>query len=100
MRTVISSTRMRPAGFSRPLWLTARSCGRVQDLADDSLTSIIARESVGDEPGHRSGSVPWGEDHMADNAVPDQVVTSPTYMADIRFFFRPEDVDHMRREGD
>ena len=36
---------------------------------------------------------------MADNAVPDQVVTSPTYMADIRFFFRPEDVDHMRAKG-
>ena len=36
---------------------------------------------------------------MADNTAPDQVVASPTYMADIRFFFRPEDVDHMGAKG-
>jgi tyrosinase len=36
---------------------------------------------------------------MADNAVPDQVVAAPTYMADIRFFFRTEDVDHMAAKG-
>jgi len=36
---------------------------------------------------------------MAENTVPDQVVASPTYMADIRFFFRPEDVDHMAGQG-
>ena len=36
---------------------------------------------------------------MADNTVPDQVVASPTYMADIRSYFRPEDVDHMSAKG-
>jgi tyrosinase len=36
---------------------------------------------------------------MADNAVPDQVVKAPTYMADIRFFFSPEDVQHMAAKG-
>ena len=36
---------------------------------------------------------------MAGNTVPDQVVASPTYMADIRFYFRPEDVDHMSAKG-
>jgi tyrosinase len=36
---------------------------------------------------------------MADNDVADQVVASPTYMADIRFFFRPEDVEHMAAKG-
>lgn len=36
---------------------------------------------------------------MADDAVPDQVITTPTYMADIRFYFRPEDVDHMAAKG-
>lgn len=36
---------------------------------------------------------------MAGNTVPDQVVASPTYMADIRFFFRPEDIDHMGAKG-
>src|SRR5689334_9913032 len=29
----------------------------------------------------------------------DQVVASPTYMADIRFYFRPEDIDHMGAKG-
>ncbi|MFJ3788683.1 tyrosinase family protein [Kitasatospora sp. NPDC090091] len=29
----------------------------------------------------------------------DQVVAAPTYMADIRFFFRPEDVEHMAVRG-
>jgi tyrosinase len=36
---------------------------------------------------------------MAENIVPDQIVASPTYMADIRFYFRPEDVDHMGLKG-
>ncbi len=36
---------------------------------------------------------------MAGNTVPDQVVASPTYMADIRSYFRPEDVDHMSAKG-
>jgi tyrosinase len=36
---------------------------------------------------------------MAENTVPDQIVASPTYMADIRFYFRPEDVDHMSAKG-
>ena len=36
---------------------------------------------------------------MADDGVADQVVASPTYMADIRFFFRPVDVDHMGAKG-
>jgi tyrosinase len=36
---------------------------------------------------------------MAENDVADQVVASPTYMADIRFFFRPEDVEHMGAKG-
>jgi len=36
---------------------------------------------------------------VADNDVPDQVVAAPTYMADIRFFFRPEDVEHMAAKG-
>ena len=36
---------------------------------------------------------------MADNQASDQVVGSPTYMADIRLFFRPEDVDHMGPKG-
>lgn len=36
---------------------------------------------------------------MAENAAAEQVVASPTYMADIRFFFRPEDVDHMACKG-
>jgi hypothetical protein len=36
---------------------------------------------------------------MADNTAPDQIVASPTYMADIRFYFRPEDVDHMGAKG-
>jgi len=31
--------------------------------------------------------------------VADPIVASPTYMADIRFFFRPEDVDHMGAKG-
>jgi tyrosinase len=31
--------------------------------------------------------------------VADQVVASPTYMADIRLFFRPEDIDHMGAKG-
>ncbi len=31
--------------------------------------------------------------------VADQVIASPTYMADVRFFFRPEDVDHMGAKG-
>src|SRR3712207_768612 len=29
----------------------------------------------------------------------DQVVANPTYMADIRFFFRPIDIDHMGGMG-
>src|SRR3982750_1070056 len=29
----------------------------------------------------------------------DQVVASPTYMKDIRFFFRPKDVQHMASMG-
>ncbi|MFF8772967.1 tyrosinase family protein [Kitasatospora sp. NPDC015120] len=29
----------------------------------------------------------------------DQVVAAPTYLADIRFFFRPEDIDHMGQKG-
>ena len=36
---------------------------------------------------------------MTGNTVPDQVVASPTYMSDIRFYFRPEDVDHMSAKG-
>jgi tyrosinase len=36
---------------------------------------------------------------MAENDVADQVVASPTYMAHIRFFFRPEDVAHMGAKG-
>src|ERR1700712_306682 len=36
---------------------------------------------------------------MTENDGAEQVVTSPTYMADIRFFFRPEDVDHMGPKG-
>jgi hypothetical protein len=37
---------------------------------------------------------------MAENDdVAEQVVTSPTYMADIRFFFRPVDLDHMGPKG-
>src|SRR5205085_12042538 len=36
---------------------------------------------------------------MAGNTVLDQVVASPTYMADIRFFFRTEDIDHMGAKG-
>lgn len=36
---------------------------------------------------------------MADHTGADDVVASPTYMADIRFFFRPEDVDHMGAKG-
>jgi tyrosinase len=36
---------------------------------------------------------------MAENTAPDQIIASPTYMADIRFFFRPEDVDHMSAKG-
>jgi hypothetical protein len=33
------------------------------------------------------------------SAIVNQVVAAPTYMADIRFFFRPEDVDHMATKG-
>ncbi|MFD0345336.1 hypothetical protein ACFQ0M_03105 [Kitasatospora aburaviensis] len=29
----------------------------------------------------------------------EQVVAAPTYMADIRFFFRPQDVEHGRQGG-
>ncbi|WP_316528361.1 tyrosinase family protein [Kitasatospora brasiliensis] len=29
----------------------------------------------------------------------DQVVAAPTYLADIRFFFRPQDVEHMAAKG-
>jgi tyrosinase len=36
---------------------------------------------------------------MAENTIPDQVIASPTYMSDIRFYFRPEDVDHMAQKG-
>jgi hypothetical protein len=36
---------------------------------------------------------------MTESTVPDPVVPSPTYMADIRFFFRPVDVDHMGTMG-
>ncbi|MGN9757277.1 tyrosinase family protein [Streptomyces sp. SD31] len=33
------------------------------------------------------------------NPIADQVVSAPTYLADIRFFFRPEDVAHMAAKG-
>ncbi|KDN87314.1 hypothetical protein [Kitasatospora cheerisanensis] len=33
------------------------------------------------------------------NPPADQVVAAPTYMADIRFFFRPEDISHMAAKG-
>src|SRR3954452_23101370 len=36
---------------------------------------------------------------MAANEAADQVVASPTYMADIRFYFRPVDIDHMGAKG-
>jgi tyrosinase len=36
---------------------------------------------------------------MAETDVADQVVVSPTYMVDIRFFFRPEDAEHMGAKG-
>jgi tyrosinase len=36
---------------------------------------------------------------MAGTEVADQLVASPTYLANIRFFFRPEDVDHMAAKG-
>jgi tyrosinase len=36
---------------------------------------------------------------MTDSTVPDQVVASPTYMADIRFYFRPDDISHMAAKG-
>lgn len=36
---------------------------------------------------------------MPDNDAADQVVANPTYMADIRFFFRPIDIDHMGGMG-
>src|SRR4051794_17335260 len=36
---------------------------------------------------------------MTETAPAEQVVTSPTYMADIRFFFRPDDIDHMASKG-
>ncbi len=36
---------------------------------------------------------------MADNNGSDQVIDSPAYMADIRLFFRPEDVAHMGAKG-
>jgi tyrosinase len=31
--------------------------------------------------------------------IVDQVVAAPTYLADIRFFFRPDDVEHMAAKG-
>jgi tyrosinase len=37
---------------------------------------------------------------MDDYAGVEQVVESPTYMADIRYFFRPEDVEHMAWKGE
>jgi tyrosinase len=36
---------------------------------------------------------------MAEVDAPGQVVASPTYMADIRFFFRAVDVEHMSAKG-
>src|ERR671932_563389 len=36
---------------------------------------------------------------MADSQSSDQVIADPTYMADIRFFFRPEDIEHMAPKG-
>jgi tyrosinase len=36
---------------------------------------------------------------MAENDTAGGVVASPTYMADIRFFFRPVDVEHMAKKG-
>jgi len=36
---------------------------------------------------------------MAENDATGGVVASPTYMADIRFFFRPVDVEHMGAKG-
>jgi tyrosinase len=36
---------------------------------------------------------------MAETDLADQVVAAPTYMGDIRFFFRPEDVQHMGAKG-
>ena len=36
---------------------------------------------------------------MADSQSSDQVIADPTYMANIRFFFRPEDIEHMAPKG-
>lgn len=36
---------------------------------------------------------------MAENEGADQVVAAPTYMADIRFFFREKDIEHMAPMG-
>jgi tyrosinase len=36
---------------------------------------------------------------MADSQATDKVLASPTYMADIRLLFRPEDIDHMGAKG-
>lgn len=36
---------------------------------------------------------------MTGNDTPDQVVAAPTYMADIRTFFRPVDIEHMAAKG-
>ncbi|KOU72528.1 hypothetical protein ADK61_26700 [Streptomyces sp. XY66] len=33
------------------------------------------------------------------NPIAEQVIAAPTYLADIRFFFRPEDVAHMAAKG-
>ena len=36
---------------------------------------------------------------MTATDTPDQVVAAPTYLADIRFFFRSVDIDHMAAKG-
>ncbi|TBA52722.1 tyrosinase family protein [Rhizobium ruizarguesonis] len=36
---------------------------------------------------------------MIDTAVDDPLVADPTYMADIRLFFRPDDISHMAAKG-
>lgn len=36
---------------------------------------------------------------MADNQSNDPVIADPTYMADIRFFFTPDDISHMAPKG-
>src|SRR4051812_14634126 len=89
-----------------PIWRSLDSYGRV-----DRLLPLLPLSTLG-PPGptryHRTAVPPlrWtqcatvtrGGAQMADNGV-DQLVSSPTYMADIRGFFRPEDIDHMALKG-